>query len=646
LLDSLLQEIAFPSLVMLSLRNLLKWNKRTKCLHKDFLNLCVASRKYCDVKEPSDPANGNANLTSTQEDSKDVEVKRYPNFESRLEHYRKLGIKVEPKLINISDEPKTNIVLDTAIELMQGKPPSELAPREIYTENADHRSITTFPPDHRTLIQKWHEEEPEETTLGFPVVRPPHPLERWREGIRITKSSRADYPYIQDFNHHYDIVIVGGGLVGSFIANYLTERVEVKKGPKVAVIEKDPSYKNSVTTTSALGLRMQHSLPETVEMSLYGSDIIRNIARKMSIPFDEISDDDYFNIPNVKFQPHGHLTLANEDQMEDLTRSHEIQKIAGVQSALLTPKMIKLRFPWINTQDIAGACLGLESEGWFDSWNLLQAVKLKNIHQGVDYIDGEVIYFKKHSVPNRMAGHGLVMGRYEDGSPVPMGTNFEAHVLLPGSQQVYPIHFSTCMLAGGGATQDLGKMAGIGDGVGVLGVEIPVERKRGYVFNVSCQTGPGLNCPLTTDPTGLFLRREGHMGNYLVGKVPDGKDIPVNMHGDVDPDYWDQEILPTLRHRVDRFDDLTLMGSHSVDYDYNYFDGSPIIGPHPYFANMWMACGFNGLGPQMAPAVGRALTELFYDNGYGTIDLSRFSFDRVMKGLEVRENSSQLFRQN
>ena len=33
-----------------------------------------------------------------------------------------------------------------------------------------------------------------------------------------------------------------------------------------------------------------------------------------------------------------------------------------------------------------------------------------------------------------------------------------------------------------------------------------------------------------------------------------GKDIPVNMHGDVDPDYWEEEILPTLQDRFDRWD--------------------------------------------------------------------------------------------
>ena len=281
--------------------------------------------------------------------------------------------------------------------------------------------------------------------------------------------------------------------------------------------------------------------------------------------------------------------------MQDLMDSHEVQRMSGVQSAMLTPKQIKMRFPWLNTEDIAGACLGLESEGWFDSWNLLQAVKLKNIHQGVDYIHGEMIYCKKHSL-DAVAKTSLSMGTYEDGSPVKLGRNFEAHVLLPDSQQVYPLHFSTCIMAGGGYTGDMGRMAGIGEGYGVLGVEIPVERKRGYVYNVHCKTGPGLNCPLIMDPTGVFLRREGHMGDYLVGKLPDGKigwsscgldcvflgqDIPVNMHGDVDPDYWEQEILPTLQGRVDRLDwDEVVVGFINISFQVcqSNCDGEPCCG--------------------------------------------------------------------
>ena len=101
-----------------------------------------------------------------------------------------------------------------------------------------------------------------------------------------------------------------------FIAYEFANRMELKTGMKIGVVEMDPTYRRSLSTTSALGLRMQHSLPENVEMSLCGADFIRNAGRKLAIPFDEVSDDDYFNIPNVKFQPHGHLTLAREDQMD------------------------------------------------------------------------------------------------------------------------------------------------------------------------------------------------------------------------------------------------------------------------------------------------------------------------------------------
>ena len=86
-----------------------------------------------------------------------------------------------------------------------------------------------------------------------------------------------------------------------------------------------------------------------------------------------------------------------------------------------------------------------------------------------------------------------------------------------------------------------------------------------------------------------------------------------------------------------------MVESQPIDYDHNYFDGSPIIGPHPYMSNMWLACGFGGYGGCLAPAAARGLTELIVDNGYESIDLSRFAFDRVLLGKAVAEKSGHLF---
>ena len=38
------------------------------------------------------------------------------------------------------------------------------------------------------------------------------------------------------------------------------------------------------------------------------------------------------------------------------------------------------------------------------------------------------------------------------------------------------------------------------------------------------------------------------------------------------------------------------------------------------------------------------MTELIYDNGYHTLDLSRLSFDRVLLGRGVTENSNRMFK--
>ena len=44
-------------------------------------------------------------------------------------------------------------------------------------------------------------------------------------------------------------------------------------------------------------------------------------------------------------------------------------------------------------------------------------------------------------------------------------------------------------------------------------------------------------------------------------------------------------------------------------------------------------------GLQQAPAIGRAVMELILDNGYQTIDLTRFGFDRILNDIEMKERN-------
>ena len=132
-------------------------------------------------------------------------------FESRLDHFRKSGYIFDPVEVSAPDEPTINPFVDKAIDVVKGiGDPRDLPPQEVFTENSDNRSLDYYPPSNDRTEQKWHHDTPEETTLGFPVIRPPHPLERMKEGLRMKKSGPQKYPWIQEFKDQYDIVIVGG----------------------------------------------------------------------------------------------------------------------------------------------------------------------------------------------------------------------------------------------------------------------------------------------------------------------------------------------------------------------------------------------------------------------------------------------------
>ena len=68
----------------------------------------------------------------------------------------------------------------------------------------------------------------------------------------------------------YDIIVIGGGIIGSSIAYNLAN--DGFDG-KILVIEKDPSYEFASTSLSAGGVREQFSLPENIKISQYGLNI-------------------------------------------------------------------------------------------------------------------------------------------------------------------------------------------------------------------------------------------------------------------------------------------------------------------------------------------------------------------------------------
>lgn len=410
------------------------------------------------------------------------------------------------------------------------------------------------------------------------------------------------------FPRNCDVLVIGGGAVGSSIAFWLKKRA--REGLNVVVVEKDPTYKEASTVLSVGGLRQQFSLPENIQMSLFGADFMRN--------YKEFLGEDV----NLNFTPYGYLTLATEEGAEQLVKNSRLQNELGARNELLIPDKLKFKFPWINTDGIALGCHGLEKEGWFDPWALLMGYKNKAREYGAHFIDGEVegFEFKEDSDIVMVGGQDI------DYKPVD-----KVNIKMANGKKAQ-IKFAICVIAGGAKSGDIGRLAKIGSGNGLLSVPIPVEPRKRYVYVFSTQGDncPGLATPLTIDPNGTYFRRDGLGGNYLGGRSPEANEEPCCDNLDVDYEFFDTHVWPTLAKRVPAFESIKCSHSWAGFYEHNTFDANGIMGPHPMYHNLYIATGFSGHGIQQSPAVGRAISELIMDGQFRSIDLSRLSFDRIL----------------
>src|ERR671934_632056 len=109
-----------------------------------------------------------------------------------------------------------------------------------------------------------------------------------------------------------DVMIIGGGIVGSSIAYHLTEA-----GCKnVLVVERETHQGKGSTGKSMGGVRAQFATPVNIQMSLY------------SIPF-YASFDERLGHP-CGYRSQGYLFLAtSEDHLEYLRTNQELQKKLG-----------------------------------------------------------------------------------------------------------------------------------------------------------------------------------------------------------------------------------------------------------------------------------------------------------------------------
>ncbi|KAM4650855.1 FAD-dependent oxidoreductase domain-containing protein 1 [Discoglossus pictus] len=419
-----------------------------------------------------------------------------------------------------------------------------------------------------------------------------------------------------------DVVIVGGGVMGWSIAYWLKE-LSRRDALRVVVVERDPTYCRASTVLSAGGIRQQFSLPENIQMSLFSAQFLRNINEHLGV----INEDPI----NIQFNPSGYLFLASEDGAATLQENYNIQRELGAQVSLLSPDQLQKKFPWISTHGVALASYGLENEGWFDPWTLLNAFRRKALSMGVYECHGEVTGFM-HSTRDMVT---------DNGDPVIFRRIRQVFVQMPQSLESQTVECSLVINAAGAWSSKVAEMIGIGSGDpnSMDSVRLPIEPKKRYIYVFHCPDGPGLECPLLIDSSGAYFRREGLGGNFIGGLSPTEEEEPDIDNLDVDYDFFHEKVWPLLAHRVPAFECLKVKTAWAGYYDYNTYDQNGVLGIHPLVNNMLFACGFSGHGLQHSPAVGRAVAELVVDGYYKSLDLSAFSFRRFLSGEQLLERN-------
>jgi glycine/D-amino acid oxidase-like deaminating enzyme len=395
----------------------------------------------------------------------------------------------------------------------------------------------------------------------------------------------------------YDVVIVGGAVIGSAVAYFLAVNPDFTGS--ILVVEQDPSYQKAATSLSSSSIRNQFSNPVNVRISQFGTEFIRNFAETMQVGDDR---------PDLHFHEGGYLFLARTpEQVQTLRENHDVQKACGAEVVLWNQDELANAFPHLHVGDIALASYGLAGEGWFNNTGLMYGFKAKARELGAHYATDEVVGIERDG--DRVTGVTL-----KSGATVATGT---------------------LVNASGARAALTARMAGL---------DLPVEPRKRTLFVFDCAKSPEGSAqvnkgrlPLMIDPSGVFCRPEGRF--FLAGCPP--VEDPAVDWDDFDPRYdeFEEIIWPALAERSEAFEAIKVVNQWAGHYDFNTLDHNLIVGRHPVVHNFIFANGFSGHGLQQGPATGRGVSELITYNEFRTLDLSEVGYERIVENRPFLEKA-------
>lgn len=379
-----------------------------------------------------------------------------------------------------------------------------------------------------------------------------------------------------------EVVIIGGGIVGSSIAYHLTAA-----GCKdVLVIERETAQGKGSTGKSMGGVRAQFSTPVNIQMSLY------------SIPF-YASFDERLGYP-AEYRPQGYLFCATSDKHLAYLRANQEKQIAlGLKNVrMISAGEIRSLYPQLRSDDILGGSF-CSTDGFVDPYSVM---------------NGFMAW---------AADHGAKLWKNAQVT----GINKDASGITTVETTKGPVSTRKTVNAAGAWAAAIARMAGI---------DLPVEPLRRMLVPTEPFDQFPHTAPMIIDmSTGFHFRPESR-GFLLAWNDPE--ETP-GFKTDFEPSFI-EKILIHAADRVPVFENVAVNPKRAWAGLYEMTpDHHPILGEAPGVPGFFLANGFSGHGVMHAPATGKILCDLILHGKTDLIDASLLSLTRFAEGRLIEETA-------
>jgi sarcosine oxidase subunit beta len=387
--------------------------------------------------------------------------------------------------------------------------------------------------------------------------------------------------------HTADVVIIGGGIVGSSIAWHLTAA-----GCKnVLVIERESAQGKGSTGKSMGGVRAQFSTPVNIQMSLY------------SIPFYARFEETLGHPSGYRDQ--GYLFLATKDShMAYLRSNFERQRALGLKTVrMVEADEIASMLPQLRSGDILGGSF-CSTDGFVDPYSAMTGFMARSVDQGATL-------WKKTDVTG-IVTETSAAGREVSAVETSRGT----------------VATRVVVNAAGAWAAQVAKFAG---------VDLPVEPLRRMLVPSEPFDDFPHSSPMVIDMSnGFHFRPEGR-GFLLAWNDPEETS---SYNTDFEPAFI-EKILTLAANRVPAFENLAVNPKRAWAGLYEMTpDHHAILGPVPGLEGLFLANGFSGHGVMHAPATGKIVSDLILHGKTAIVDdVSVLNFDRFAKGALLHETA-------